>query len=97
MNEENKHVFYDSTSVWLSVNCEEGKLTEFKVGVPVRIDSTRFVIVFPHLMQSGSHTLSVHRLPPDSSPTCQRPTIARRPKHWRTAKPRKRFEPPYRV
>lgn len=40
MNEENKHVFYDSTSVWLSVNCEEGELTEFKVDVPVRIDST---------------------------------------------------------
>ena len=40
MNEENKHVFYDSTSVWLSVNCDEGKLTEFKVDVPVRIDST---------------------------------------------------------
>lgn len=40
MNEENKHVFYDSTSVWLSVNCEEGKLTAFKVDVPVRIDST---------------------------------------------------------
>lgn len=38
MNEENKHVFYDSTSVWLSVNCDEGKLTDFKVDVPVRID-----------------------------------------------------------
>ena len=46
MNEENKHVFYDSTSVWLSVNCDEGKLTDFKVDVPVRIDSTGAV---PHL------------------------------------------------
>lgn len=50
MNEENKHVFYDSTSVWLSVNCEEGKLTAFKVDVPVKIDSTGAV---PHLMTPG--------------------------------------------
>lgn len=50
MNEENKHVFYDSTSVWLSVNCDEGKLTDFKVDVPVKIDSTGAV---PHLMASG--------------------------------------------
>ena len=50
MNEENKHVFYDSTSVWLSVNCDEGKLTDFKVDVPVRIDSTGAV---PHLKIPG--------------------------------------------
>lgn len=50
MSEENKHVFCDSTSVWLSVNCDEGKLTDFQVDVPVKIDSTGAV---PYLKTPG--------------------------------------------